>query len=263
MTAPLHTTITDGVAVVVLDSPHNRNSLGLLGIETLSAETERLGRDPAVDVIVLGHAGPAFSAGHDLREMQAADQAQLEELFHRSSALMQSLHALPQPVIARVDGVATAAGCQLVASCDLVMASDRSSFATPGVSIGLFCSTPMVALSRAIGQKRAMQMLLTGEPITAATAAEWGLVNEVVAPEDLDQATMALAQRLRRFSPHTIALGKRVFYQQVEQSEADAYELTGGVMSANAADPVAGEGIDAFLAKRAPSWPDLSSPSGR
>jgi enoyl-CoA hydratase/carnithine racemase len=187
--------------------------------------------------------------------MTDRDLAFYQELFDRCSVLMQSLHTVPQPVIASVDGVATAAGCQLVASCDLVVASERSTFATPGVRIGLFCSTPMVALSRSIGRKRALQMLLTGEPINASTAADWGLVNTVIAPDDLAATVDALARQLRRFSPHTIGLGKRAFYEQIELSESAAYDHTRGVMSRNAADPVAAEGISAFLDKRDPAWP--------
>ena len=247
--------VDDGVARVILDDQRTRNSLDLATIDRLIAAFEALGPRSDVDVIVLGHEGPAFSAGHDLREMTDRDLAFYQELFDRCSVLMQSLHGLPQPVIARVDGVATAAGCQLVASCDLVVASERSTFATPGVRIGLFCSTPMVALSRSVGAKRALQMLLTGEAIDASTAAEWGLVNTVVSPENLAPTVDALARQLRRFSPHTIGLGKRAFYEQIELSEAAAYEHTRGVMSRNAADPVAAEGISAFLDKRDPTWP--------
>ncbi len=247
--------VDDGVAGVVLDDQPTRNSLGLATIDRLITAFEDLGTRPDIGVIVLGHEGPAFSAGHDLREMTDRDLAYYQELFDRCSVLMQSLHTLPQPVIARVDGLATAAGCQLVASCDLVVASDRSSFATPGVRIGLFCSTPMVALSRSIGPKRALQMLLTGEAIDAPTAAGWGLVNTVVPPDDLVPTVDELARQLRRFSPHTIGLGKRAFYEQIDLSESAAYDHTRGVMSRNAADPVAAEGISAFLDKRDPAWP--------
>jgi len=247
--------VEDGIAEVVLDDPRSRNSLSLATIDGLIAAFEALGRRTDADVIVLGHEGPAFSAGHDLREMSDRDLPFYQELFDRCSVLMQSLHYLPQPVIARVDGVATAAGCQLVASCDLVVATDRSSFATPGVRIGLFCSTPMVALSRSVGRKRALQMLLTGEPVSAVTAADWGLVNSVVAPDALIQTVADLAGQLRRFSPHTISLGKRAFYEQIEMAESTAYDHTRQVMSANAADQIAAEGISAFLEKREPDWP--------
>ena len=247
--------VEDGVAELVLDDPRSRNSLSLATIDGLIAEFEALGGRTDADVIVLGHAGPAFSAGHDLREMTERDLPFYQQLFDRCSVLMQILHELPQPVIARVDGVATAAGCQLVASCDLVVATDRSTFATPGVRIGLFCSTPMVALSRSVGRKRALQMLLTGDPVDAATAADWGLVNSVVAPDALVPHVDDLASQLRRFSPHTLGLGKRAFYEQIEMTESAAYDHTRQVMSANAADRVAAEGISAFLHKRDPHWP--------
>ena len=250
--------VGDGVARVVLDHQPSRNSLDLATIDHLIAVFDALGSRSDADVIVLGHEGPAFSAGHDLREMTDRDLAFYEKLFDRCTVLMQTLHTLPQPVIARVDGVATAAGCQLVASCDLVVASDRSTFATPGVRIGLFCSTPMVALSRSIGAKRALQMLLTGEPVDAATAADWGLVNTVVAPDALIPTVDELTRQLRQFSPHTIGLGKRAFYEQIELSESAAYDHTRDVMSRNAADPVAAEGIRAFLDKRDPAWPPPS-----
>ncbi|MGI9601380.1 MAG: enoyl-CoA hydratase [Acidimicrobiales bacterium] len=250
------TRVDGGVARVVLDDQATRNALSAAVIDGLIDTLAGLALDRDVDVIVISHVGPAFSAGHDLREMTDRDLPFYEHLFDRCAVLMQSVHQVPQPVVAQVDGVATAAGCQLVASCDLVVASERSSFATPGVKIGLFCSTPMVALSRSIGQKRAMQMLLTGVPINAATAAEWGLVNTVVDHEDLADEVDALVEGLRRFSPHTLALGKAAFYHQIEQSEADAYTFTRQVMSANAADEVAAEGISAFLDKRSPSWPD-------
>ncbi|MDH3706742.1 MAG: enoyl-CoA hydratase-related protein, partial [Acidimicrobiia bacterium] len=201
----------EGVATVVLDDHPTRNALSTAVLDALHTTLEDLGAAGDTDVIVIGHTGPAFSAGHDLREMTQRDLPFYEALFDRCAQVMQLLHTLPQPVIARVDGVATAAGCQLVASCDLVVASDRSSFATPGVRIGLFCSTPMVALSRSIGQKRAMEMLLTGQPIDAATAAGWGLVNRVVAPDEVGAEVAALAATLRRFSPHTVALGKAAF----------------------------------------------------
>ncbi len=245
----------DGVAWVTLAEPGRRNPLGLATLRRLDDVLEDLGAMASVRVIVIGHEGPAFSAGHDLREMSTADRPFLDELFGACVSVMTTVHRVPQPVIACVDGVATAAGCQLVAACDLAVASSRSTFATPGVRIGLFCSTPMVALSRAIGRKRALEMLLTGEPIDAATATDWGLVNRVVEPDDLVATVTALAESIGRSSPHTIALGKAAFYRQVEMTETDAYELTADVMVANAGDEVAAEGIDAFLAKRPPVWP--------
>jgi enoyl-CoA hydratase/carnithine racemase len=205
---------------------------------------------------VLGANGPAFSSGHDLSEMLEREAAFYDELFAVCADLMLALHELPQPVIARVQGVATAAGCQLVAASDLAVAADTAWFATPGVRIGLFCSTPMVPLSRSIGRKRALEMLLTGEPVPAATAAEWGLVNRVVPAEELDAAVDALLAPMLRSSPSVLALGKRTFYEQVDRSEVDAYGVTRPVMAANAADAVAQEGIDAFLTKREPDWPE-------
>ncbi len=169
---------------------------------------------------------------------------------------MLAIHRLPQPVIASVRGIATAAGCQLVAACDLAIAAEGARFATPGVRIGLFCSTPMVELSRVVGRKRAMEMLLTGEPIDAATAADWGLINRVVPAAELDEAVGALARRLAQFSARTIAVGKQAFYEQLDHGLANAYELTRDVMARNAASPPAREGISAFLGKRDPVWPE-------
>ncbi len=248
----------DGVARIVLSDERRRNPLGLAVLSRLHETCAELAEDRAVSVVVLTHVGPAFSAGHDLKEMAGAEPGFLDELFARCTDVMLGLHRMPQPVIARVDGLATAAGCQLVASCDLVVASDRATFATPGVKIGLFCSTPMVALSRAIGRKRSLQMLLTGTPISAATAADWGLVNIVTAAGDLDGAVDDLAATLLRNSPHTVAIGKAAFYRQIELDEAGAYGYATEVMARNAADAVAAEGIGAFLAKREPVWPESS-----
>ena len=206
-------------------------------------------------VVTLGANGPAFSSGHDLSEMLDREAEFYDELFSVCTDLMLALHELPQPVIARVQGVATAAGCQLVAASDLAVAADTAWFATPGVRIGLFCSTPMVPLSRAIGRKRALEMLLTGEPIDAASALDWGLVNRVVPADELDVAVDALLAPMLRASPSVLALGKRTFYAQVDRTEADAYGIAAPVMADNAIDPVAQEGIDAFLAKRDPQWP--------
>jgi enoyl-CoA hydratase/carnithine racemase len=209
---------------------------------------------PDTRAIVIGAAGPAFSAGHDLSEMIGREETFLEELFATCTELMQTIHELPQPVIAKVHGIATAAGCQLVAACDLAVAADTARFATPGVKIGLFCSTPMVPVSRAVGRKRAMQMLLTGEPIDAATALDWGLVNQVVGAEELDQAVDRLIEAIARSSSYTVALGKQAFYDQVDRAEGDAYERTKVVMTENALAADAQEGMTAFLEKRPPSW---------
>jgi enoyl-CoA hydratase/carnithine racemase len=187
--------------------------------------------------------------------MVERDAAFYDELFDVCTQLMLAVHAVPQPVIARVQGGATAAGCQLVAACDLAVASDDAWFATPGVKIGLFCSTPMVPLTRVIGRRRAMRMLLTGEPIDARTALDWGLVNEVVAADDLDRAVEDLVAQILRFSPRVIGLGKQMFYAQIDVDEDVAYQRAKVTMAANAADADAQEGIGAFLDKRDPDWP--------
>jgi enoyl-CoA hydratase/carnithine racemase len=246
--------VSDGpVTRVVLDRPGRRNALSLDLMREVIGALDDL--PVGCDAVVLEAAGPAFSAGHDLAEMVARDDQFYDELFTVCTDMMLRLHALPQPVVAKVQGVATAAGCQLVAACDLAVAADTASFATPGVRIGLFCSTPMVPLTRAIGRKRALQMLLTGEPIDAPTALAWGLVNQVVPAAALDDAVDTLVGQILRFSPRVIGLGKRAFYDQIERAEPDAYEHVRPIMAANAADADAQEGIAAFLEKRPPEWP--------
>jgi enoyl-CoA hydratase/carnithine racemase len=246
--------VSDGpVTRVVLDRPERRNALSLDLMREVIAAFDAL--PVGCEAVVLEAAGPAFSAGHDLAEMVARDDEFYDELFAVCTDMMLRLHALPQPVVAKVQGVATAAGCQLVAACDLAVAADIATFATPGVRIGLFCSTPMVPLTRAIGRKRALQMLLTGEPVDAATALAWGLVNQVVPVAELDHAVDTLLGQILRFSPRVIGLGKRAFYDQIERAEPDAYEHVRPVMAANAADADAQEGIAAFLEKRPPQWP--------
>ena len=242
------------VARLTLANPQRRNALSLELMQRLTDALHELGEKTDVGAIVIAAEGPAFSAGHDLSEMVDRDAQFYDDLFEACTHLMDAVHDVPQPVIAEVDGVATAAGCQLVAACDLAVASTESTFATPGVRIGLFCSTPMVPISRAVGRKRAMEMLLTGEPIDAATAAEWGLVNRVVPPDQLRAATGELVAQITRYSDHTIAIGKSAFYRQLDCGEPEAYELTREVMAANAATDDAQEGIDAFLSKRSPSW---------
>ena len=235
---------------ITLNRPDQRNALSLELMQSLrSALRAAEGR-----VVVIAGAGPAFSAGHDLAEMVECDTPAAAELFATCTDLMTTLQSIPQPVIARVHGVATAAGCQLVASCDLAVAEDGARFATPGVRIGLFCSTPMVPLSRSIGPKRALQMLLTGDLIDAATAVEWGLVNDAVPVADLDAAVDRLAHRIAEASPMVLALGKRAFYAQSGLPPADAYELAGATMTVNAGTEDAQEGIRAFLEKRSPTW---------
>lgn len=243
------------IGEVVLDNPARRNPLSLAVMRDLIACIGGLGADPSVRVIVIAGTPPAFSAGHDLAEMVDRPDDFYDELFEVCCELMAAIRDVPQPVVAAVDGIATAAGCQVVAACDLAVATERSRFATPGVRIGLFCSTPMVPLSRAIGRKRAMEMLLTGEPIDATTAADWGLVNKVVPAGELRGAVSDLAQRIGRYSPGVLAIGKRAFYDQLDRAEPEAYDYTRRVMAANAAMDDAQEGIEAFLQKRAPVWP--------
>ncbi len=247
---------SDGVATLTLNRPERRNALSLEMLTEVTAALTELGTARDVKAIIVAGSGRAFSAGHDLGEMIDRDLAFYEKLFDACAVMMLAIHGVPQPVIAKVHGIATAAGCQLVASCDLVVAAEDARFATPGVRIGLFCSTPMVPISRAVGRKRAMQMLLTGEPISAQTAQDWGLVNIVAPAAELDDAVHGLVTRITRFSPITVGIGKDAFYQQVELSEPDAYELTKDIMARNAAIRDAQEGMGAFLEKRTPVWTD-------
>ena len=245
----------DGPAVrVTLNRPEKRNALSLALMQELVAVLRRVSAQPATRAIVLDAAGPAFSAGHDLSEMIGGDLPFFQRLFDACTELMETIHRLPQPVIAQVHGMATAAGCQLVAACDLAVAAAGARFATPGVKIGLFCSTPMVPLSRAIGRKRALDMLLTGRPIDAATALDWGLVNRVVADDSLDAEVDALVDAIARSSPLTVSIGKEAFYSQIELDEHRAYDLTKAVMAMNARADDAQEGMCAFLDKRPPEW---------
>ncbi|MEI7430211.1 MAG: enoyl-CoA hydratase [Betaproteobacteria bacterium] len=246
----------NGVACLMLNRPQARNALSQLMIDTLQAEFDAIAVDTSVHVVVLSGAGPAFCAGHDLKEMRAAGFAQdyAEALFDACGRLMQRIVSLPQPVIARVHGIATAAGAQLVASCDLAIAADNTRFATPGVNIGLFCSTPMVALSRNVSHKHAMQLLLTGDLIDASTAMRIGLVNEIVPESELDTAVTTLAEKIASKSRHTVAIGKEAFYRQAELPLADAYTYTKNVMVINLQARDAQEGISAFIDKRPPVW---------
>jgi enoyl-CoA hydratase/carnithine racemase len=252
MSAWQHLVVDDGPVVtrITLNRPDRRNALSLELMEELTAALE----EAAGRVVVIAGAGPAFSAGHDLGELLAAGPAEGERIFEGCTRLMTTVRSIDQPVIARVHGVATAAGCQLVASCDLAVAASGARFATPGVRIGLFCSTPMVPLARAVGPKRALEMLFTGEMIDAGTALEWGLLNRVVDLDDLDDTVDALATRIAEASPIVLALGKRTFYAQQDLDVAAAYDLAGATMTANLATDDAHEGIDAFLARRPPTW---------
>jgi enoyl-CoA hydratase/carnithine racemase len=241
-------------ARIVLNRPERRNALSLELIDEMIAALRELSAGDAVRAIVIEGAGPAFSAGHDLAEMIDRDKTSFAHLFERCTLMMETIHELPQPVIAKVHGIATAAGCQLVAACDLAVAAEGTRFATPGVKIGLFCSTPMVPVSRAIGRKRAMQMLLTGEPIDADTAFAWGLVNRVVPSEELESTVRELVEAIARSSAYTVAVGKRAFYSQIDRPEGDAYEHCTVVMTENALAHDAQEGMSAFLQKREPVW---------
>jgi enoyl-CoA hydratase/carnithine racemase len=222
----------------------------------LIAALRALGADRGVRAVILAANGPAFSAGHDLSEMVGRQLADYRMVFDVCVELMTTVQAIAQPVIAQVHGIATAAGCQLVASCDLALAATAARFATPGVNIGLFCTTPMVALTRAIGRKRAMQMLLTGEAIDADTAADWGLVNAVVPAEQLAAATRALAERIAAASTLVVGLGKQAFYAQIDLDQPKAYAYAKEVMSLNALAGDAQEGMCAFVEKRRPTWSD-------
>jgi enoyl-CoA hydratase/carnithine racemase len=239
--------LQDGIATLTLDRPDKRNALSLAMMRELDAALARAGEDASVRVVILRGNGPAFCAGHDLGELVDRDEAAYREVFDACVALMARIVAIPAPVIAEVDRVATAAGCQLVAACDLAIASENATFATPGVRIGLFCSTPMVELSRAIGRKRAMEMLLTGAPIDASTALSWGLINRVVAAGRLHDETLALARTIAAASPTIVGIGKRAFYEQIDLERTQAYDYTKRVMTANALEPDAREGIKSFL----------------
>ena len=251
---------TDGVAVLSLNAPKSINALSEAMLHALSDTFDKVAEDRSVKAVILRSGDNHFCAGHNLKEMSArradADGGfqYFQDLFATCSAMMLRVVRLPQPVIAEVKGIATAAGCQLVASCDLAVASDDATFATSGVNIGLFCSTPMVALSRNVGAKHAMEMLLTGEMVPAARAAEIGLVNAVVGDADLTDHVTAVAHKIASKSPITLAIGKSAFYTQRELSIADAYEYASRVMVENMLHRDAVEGIDAFIEKREPKW---------
>jgi enoyl-CoA hydratase/carnithine racemase len=245
----------DGIATLVLNRPRQYNALSRELLEALHAEIEAIGPDESVRVVVITGSGRAFCAGHDLKEMRsAADQREVEALFHSCSAMMQKLVELPQPVIAAVNGIATAAGCQLVAQCDLAVASVDARFAASGVNLGLFCSTPAVAISRNVSRKRAAEMLFTGDFIDAATALEWGLVNRTSPHDRLMETTRELANNLKSKPREVLALGKALFYRQIEASLGSAYGDASRTIAANMAADVAREGVDAFLAKVPPRW---------
>ncbi len=250
------------IAVLTLDRPAARNSLSEAMIAGLHAALNEIGADAGIRAVVIAANGPAFCAGHDLKELTArrADpdrgRAYFAKVMNACSAMMQAIVHLPKPVVAAVQGIATAAGCQLVASCDLAVASEAAGFATPGVDIGLFCSTPMVALSRNVPHKQALEMLLTGEPVPASRAREIGLVNRVVPAGTERDAAIALAGKVALKSAYTVKLGKEAFYRQAEMSLADAYRYAAEVMTENMLARDAEEGIGAFIEKREPKWQD-------
>ena len=242
------------IAIVTMNRPDRRNALSLALMEELIDCFRALGQEQEIRAIILAANGPAFSAGHDLSELIDRQVGDYRRVFDVCTELMTLIQRIPQPVIAEVAGIATAAGCQLVATCDLAIASEKSRFATPGVRIGLFCTTPMVALTRAIGRKRALEMLLTGTPIDASTALEWGLLNQVLPGDQLREGTYALAQRIIEASPFTVSVGKQAFYAQIDLDQPKAYAYAKEVMSLNAMAEDAQEGMGAFLEKRKPSW---------
>ncbi|HEU4493762.1 MAG TPA: enoyl-CoA hydratase [Rubrobacteraceae bacterium] len=242
------------IARITMNRPDKRNALSLAHMQELTECFKVLGETREVQVVVLAGNGPAFCAGHDLSEMIGRDPETYRHIFDVCCELMETVQSIPQPVIAQVHATATAAGCQLVATCDLVVASEEARFATPGVRIGLFCSTPMVALSRAVGQKKAMEMLLTGDFISAEEALAVGLVNRTVPAEELEAQTRELAEKICEASPLVVGVGKQAFYRQVEMPVEQAYAYTKEVMSFNASFADAQEGMCAFLEKRKPEW---------
>ena len=253
------TTITlaesESIATITLARPEKRNALSLVCMRELIACLDDIARRAAeVRAVILAAEGKAFCAGHDLGEMTGRSVAEYREIFDVCTQLMTRLQSIPQPVIAQVHAVATAAGCQLVATCDMAIAAEGAVFATPGVRIGLFCTTPMVALTRAIGRKRAMEMLMTGTPIDARTAADWGLINRAVPAAELAAATRALALKIAEASGFTVGLGKQAFHAQIDLDQPNAYAYAKEVMSMNALADDAQEGIGAFLEKRPPGW---------
>ncbi|MBD8875611.1 enoyl-CoA hydratase [Roseibium polysiphoniae] len=258
----LATLLHQGVYRIVMQRPEKMNALSREMMSALSAELTKAAEDPDVRVVVLGAEGKVFCAGHDLKELTAAraeadgGKATYEAIMRQCSDLMQQIVRLPKPVIAVVTGVATAAGCQLVASCDLAMAVDTATFCTPGVNIGLFCSTPMVALSRNVAPKQAMEMLLTGESIDASTAKDFGLINRIVPRDYLDQVVQKYAEAIASKSAHTLKIGKEAFYRQLEMPLSDAYDFAAQTMVDNMMANDAQEGINAFLQKRKPEWTD-------
>jgi enoyl-CoA hydratase/carnithine racemase len=246
--------IDGNIALITLNRPQRRNALSLALMQELIDCLRAIESRRDLRAVILAANGKVFSSGHDLTEMVGREESEYKRIFAACSELMAKLQEIPQPVIAEVQGIATAAGCQLVATCDLAIAAEEAAFATPGVRIGLFCTTPMVAVSRAVGRKRALEMLLTGEPIDANTAADWGLVNRVVAASELRTETLRLARRIAEASDLVVALGKHAYYRQIDLDQPKAYDYAQDVMTKNALARDAQEGISAFLEKRTPHW---------
>lgn len=245
----------NSVATLTLNRPKQFNALSQAMLSALQSELNAIAADETVRVVVIASNGKAFCAGHDLKEMRShPDQEWQQSLFDQCSRMMMTINRMPQPVIARVHGLATAAGCQLVAACDLAVAADTATFATSGLRVGLFCSTPSVAVSRNLGRKKALEMLLTGDFVDAATAAREGLINYAVPADQLDATVQHLADAIVAKSSYAVASGKRMFYKQLEMDMADAYDYAAGVMACDMMAADAGEGIDAFIQKRQPVW---------
>jgi enoyl-CoA hydratase/carnithine racemase len=248
---------TDGrISTLLLKRPGKRNALSLNTLEEMRHALKDLARRQEVRVVILRGSGPAFSAGHDLKELADSGLNEYRKIFATCMNMMLLLREIPQPVIAAVHGIATAAGCQLVAACDLAVATEDARFATPGVKIGFFCTTPMVPLSRVVGRKKALEMLFTGEFISAQEALQFGLVNRVVPTEELDETVKKLAEHICQFSRTVLGVGKEAFYRQIEMSERLAFAYASEVISVNGVMPVAREGMAAFLEKREPVWPE-------
>jgi len=246
---------SDGITTLTLNRPQQYNALSGELLAELQAALDDIGQDDSIRVVIIAASGKAFCPGHDLKEMRSSEEREFHQaLFNQCSKMMLTINQLQQPVIARVNGIATAAGCQLVANCDLAVASDEARFAVSGINVGLFCSTPAVPLSRNMGRKQAMQMLLTGDFISARTAQNYGLINEVVPAAELEQATIALAQKIVAKSAHAIRLGKEMFYKQLPMDLSDAYAYAAERMTCNMDSHDAREGIDAFIEKRKPEW---------
>ena len=244
----------EGVATLTLNNPERRNALSSPTLAELERLLAQIADDPAARVVVFRSAGPVFSSGHDLNELVNADAEDYTAVFQACMRVMEAIRLLPKPVIAQVQGLATAAGCQLVATCDIAVAADTAAFATPGVQIGLFCTTPGVAVARSVMPKKAMEMLLTGRPISAQEALDFGLVSRIVPAEELEGRVMELAKQIASTSAHTLALGKAAFYQQIEMDRPSAYQFASKVMVDNLQTDDAKEGISAFLEKRSPVW---------